>query len=246
MAEIDKSVAAAVGHRLRGGHLVEQAGEIRTLALGELDRFKQEQLLGNADVTKLDDAVAVVIKGLHDRTVASSEAHLQTAGQVTALHDLKADRKRLTECVVRAFRHSPELVHFRQGTYQGATIANFCTDMNRKLAFAKEHQSELSVVGAGPTFVTQVETKLRTLESDSGAQEAAIASLPDNTRAFCEAKGRLYFIIKDLISAARALHAKEPEAAAKYNLKVLYRRGSGKGKGEVVPVVPAPEPAPAK
>jgi hypothetical protein len=33
------------------------------------------------------------------------------------------------------------------------------------------------------------------------------------------------------------LHASEPEAAAKYNLKVLYRSG-GKGKAEVV--VPAP------
>ena len=47
-------------------------------------------------------------------------------------------------------------------------------------------------------------------------------------------------MIKDIINAARALHSKEPEAAAKYNLKVLYRRG--RGKAEAVPVV-APTPA---
>ena len=95
MAEIEKSVAATIGYRLRGGHVVEPAGEIRTLALAEMERFKQEQLLGDADITRLDAAVAVVLKGLQDRTIATGEAHLQTAGQATALHDLKADRKRL-------------------------------------------------------------------------------------------------------------------------------------------------------
>jgi hypothetical protein len=141
--------------------------------------------------------------------------------------------------VVRTFRHSPELANFRRDTYRGTTIANFCTDLNRKLAFAKEHEAALALVGAGKDFQAALETKLRALESDSGAQEAAIASLPDNNRAFCEAKGRLYFLIKDIINAARALHNKEPEAAAKYNLKVLYRRGV-KGKAEVTPaVVPA-------
>jgi hypothetical protein len=240
MAEIDSSVAAAVGYRLRGGQLVEQAGEIKALSLVDMPRFKQEKLLDDPNITQLDDAVAVVIKGLHDRTIAAGEAHLQTAEQLTAMHDLKADRKRLTECVVRAFRHSPELATYQKGTYQGATIANFCTDLNRKLAFAKEHEPALAAVGAGQDFQAKLETKLRALESDSGAQEAAIASLPDNNRAFCEAKGRLYFILKDIISAARALHNKEPEAAAKYNLKVLYRRG--RAKAEVAPA-PAPKPA---
>jgi hypothetical protein len=97
MVEIEKSVAAAVGYRLRGGHLVEQAGEIRTLALAELDRFKQEHLLGDAEITSLDEAIAVVIKGLHDRAIATGEAHLQTAEQATAMHDLKADLKRLAD-----------------------------------------------------------------------------------------------------------------------------------------------------
>jgi hypothetical protein len=41
--------------------------------------------------------------------------------------------------------------------------------------------------------------------------------LPDNTRAFCEAKGRLYVVIKDINNAGTALHAGDLEAAAKYN-----------------------------
>ena len=103
--------------------------------------------------------------------------------------------------VVRAFRYSPELANFRRDTYQGTTIASFCTDLNRKLAFAKEHEPELAAVGAGKDFQAKLETKLRTLETDSGTQEAAVASLPDNNRAFCEAKGHLYFILKDIIKS---------------------------------------------
>ena len=95
MSEVDKTVAATVGYRLRGGALVEQAGQTKTLALAEMDRFKQEQLLGDAHIAELDDAVAKVLAGLHDRTLATGEAHLQTAGQATAMHELKDDRRRL-------------------------------------------------------------------------------------------------------------------------------------------------------
>jgi len=233
MSEVDKTVAATVGYRLRGGALVEQAGQIKTLATAELDRLKQEQLLDDADIAELDAAVAKVLAGLHDRAVATGEAHLQTAEQATAMHDLKADRRRLTECVVRSFRHRPELRDYQGGTYHGTTIAAFCTDLNRKLAFAKKYEADLAPVGAGKNILDKIETKLRAFEADTGAQEAGIASLPDSNRAFCEAKGRLYFLIKDIINAARALHAAEPELAAKYNLKVLYRRGNKREKAEV-------------
>ncbi len=53
--------------------------------------------------------------------------------------------------------------------------------------------------------------------------------MPDGTRTFCEAKGRLYFLIKDMNNAGRALHSSDPEAAARCNLKLLYRGGKNKG-----------------
>ena len=114
-------------------------------------------------------------------------------------------------------------------------MSAFCTDLNRKLAFAKEHEPELAAVRASKDFQLKLETKLRA----PAAQDAAIASQPDNHRAFCEAKGCLYFIV----NAVRALHASEPEAAAKYNLKVLYRSDE-KRKADFVP--PASAPAQAK
>jgi hypothetical protein len=45
----------------------------------------------------------------------------------------------------------------------------------------------------------------------------------DSLLTFCEAKGRLYFAIKDINSAGLSLHAGDLEAAARYNLKLLCR-----------------------
>jgi hypothetical protein len=117
-----------------------------------------------------------------------------------------------------------------------------CTDMNRKLAFAKEHAAALASVGANQNFIAKLEAKVRALEAASGAQEAALASLPDNRRSFCEAKGRLYFAfaIKDINNAGHALHSGDLERAAKFNLKALYGREKQKAAPEpVVPVAPA-------
>lgn len=235
MAKIDVGVAASYGYRLRGGPLVEQAEALKVLTMADMPRFKQEKLLDETVFVDMDEAIAAVLKGLQGRSAASAEAHLQTAEQVVAMHDLKADRRRLIECVVRAFRYQPELALFNQGTYHGTTVSAFCTDLNRKLGFAREHEAALAAVGAGKEFQDQVAAKLRALEADSGAQEAAMVSLPDSNRAFCEAKGRLYFLLKDIINAARALHNRDPESAAKYTLKILYRRGSSKAKPEPVP-----------
>jgi hypothetical protein len=238
MPEIERTVATNVGYHLRGGVLIEQANATKTLANADMASFKQEGLLGDADIANLDAKIADVLKGLQDRTLVTGEAHLQTAEQSVAIHDVKSDRRRLTHCVERVFTARPELAQFRQGTYHGTNVPALCTDINRKLAFAKEHQADLAPVGASSDFLAQFEAKVRALEASSGAQEAAIASLPDNRRSFCESKGRLYFAIKDINNAGQALHSGDLEAAAKYNLKVLYRRGKGKAAAD--PPAPAP------
>jgi hypothetical protein len=72
---------------------------------------------------------------------------------------------------------------------------------------------------------------VRSLEQSSSAQDAALTQLPESTRAFCEAKGRLYGAIKDINNAGHALHDGDLAKAAKYTLKELYlKRGGGKAK----------------
>lgn len=236
MAVMERSIAVEVGYRLSGGPLIEQANATRTIALADMPALKAEGLLGDQDITELDALIAEVHRGLEDRATATSEAREQTVGQAAALRDLKINRRRLGHCVERAFRGKPELVQYRQHNYRGVSVSATCNDVNIKLAFAKEHQAELTAAGATPEFLAKVEAEVRALEKTSGIQDAAITQLPDSTRAFCEAKGRLYNALKDINSAGHALHAGDMERAAQYNLKELYRKRA-KGKAE-----PAPAP----
>jgi hypothetical protein len=173
-----------------------------------------------------------VTKGLENQATSTIEARAHTSNQAVALHDLKDDRRRLGHCVDRAFRGAPELAVYRQGSYYGSSVPDTCTDMHRKIAFAKEHPEPLARVGVTPAFIAKLESQVAALEQLSGTQDAALAQLPESTRAYYEAKGRLYNVIKGIISAGRALHNRDPEAAAKYNSKLLYRR-SGRSKAEV-------------
>lgn len=226
MAEMERSTAVEVGYRLSGGVLIEQANGTKVIALADMPAFKAEGLLGDDDIAKLDALVADVHKGLQDRAAAASEARALTINQAAALRELKVTRRRLGHCVERALRGTAELVQYRQNSYHGSSVPSTCNDMNIKLAFLKKYQSPLAAVGVTAQLLAQVEADVRALEKTSGAQDAAISQLPDSTRAFCEAKGRLYHAIKDINSAGHALHAGDLEAAAKYNAKLLYQRRS--------------------
>lgn len=231
MPEMERSTAVEVGYHLPGGPLIEQANATKTLAADDMPELKSEGLLGDQDLIDLDNLISQVHQGLEDRAAAASEARAQTAGQAAALRDLKVDRRRLGHCVDRAFRSKPELAQYRQNNYRGVSVAATCNDVNLKLAFAKEHQEPLSRTGVTAAFLAKLEAGVRALEQSSGAQDTAVNQLPESTRAFCEAKGRLYNALKDINSAGHALHAGDLEKAALYNLKELYRRrGGGKSK----------------
>jgi hypothetical protein len=103
--------------------------------------------------------------------------------------------------------------------------------LNRKLAFAKEHEPELAAVGAGKDFQAKLEAKLRALATDSGSQEAVIVSLPDNNRAFCEAKGRLYFILKDIIKSRPRPARERTRGSGEVQLEGAVPAGSEGGGG---------------
>jgi hypothetical protein len=216
---------------LPGGPLVEHALAIKGLAQADRPSFKAEGLLQEEDLAQVDPLAAEVTKELENQATSNIEARAHTSNQAATLHDLKDDRRRLGHCVDRAFRGAPELAVYRQGSYYGSSVADTCTDMHLKIAFAKEHPEPLTRVGVTPAFIAKLESEVAALEKLSGAQITTLAQLPESTRAYYEAKGRLYNVIKGIIRAGRALHNRGPEAAAKYNSKLLYQRPT-RGKAE--------------
>lgn len=125
-------------------------------------------------------------------------------------------------------------------------MAALCADMTRKVAFAKENVVALARVGITDDLLTQIQTSVAQLERNAGEQEKTVHTLPDATRAFSEAKGRLYDLIRDMNNAGRAFYCADQEKASRFNLKLLYRRGKPAEAPVPSPVPPAKEIAIAK
>jgi hypothetical protein len=228
MAGIDKDAAIAVGYRISGASLLEQAAWTRALVMSDLPGMKAAGQVSDADLAEVDNAVAAVHKGVQDYTLAASEAHAQSAELSISIHNLKSARRNLMNSVERVFRHRPEFAGFRQGTYHGTNVAALCVDLSRKIAFAKEHAVDLAPVGISDDFLVKFEAQVHAVELSSGQQDLKLATLPERTRSFCEAKGWLYFLLRNLNNAGRAYYCDDSELAARYNLKLLYRRGRNK------------------
>jgi hypothetical protein len=240
-AEINKDAAINIGYRLGGAPLLEQSTATRALVMRYLQAMKDAGQLTDADIAELDEAVTVVHKWLGDYALSASEAHSKTAELASIIHHIKSSRRNLMNSVERVFRHQPQYDDFRRGTYHGTNVAELCVDLIRKIAFAREHVADLAPVGISNDFLTKFETEVHDLERSSGDQDQKLSSLSAQTRAFCEAKGRLYFLLRNLNNAGRAYHCEDPELAAQFNLKLLYRRPRSKAeKQEPTPVSPTP------
>lgn len=63
-------------------------------------------------------------------------------------------------------------------------------------------------------------------QADDVQEKTRFADLPQAVREFYAAKGALYIGLKTINEAAHELYADDPVAAARFNLRILYRRAS--------------------
>ena len=211
------------GQRLHGGILIDQSMAMRNIAMADLAQLKTEGLLADADITNLDVLAKDIHTQLEERTRIKTAANLHGTQKADVFRELKAGRRRLTNCMESIFWGKPELAEYRQGQYNGENIGRFCADVARKLAFAKQLVDQLEPIGAGKAFQEQLEATLHTLENYSGQWEAAFAALPEGTRKYNESKGRLLQLLRRISRSGRSLHINDPLAASKYSLAILSR-----------------------
>jgi hypothetical protein len=236
MSKPDRTPLEKLGYYMNEADLIEQAKVIGSIALTELDLFKAQNLLTEDALTNLNMHIVAVQNSLQTRTLAVTEVRMATRDQARAHRKLQEESRRIALCVKRQFRARPELTRFGQGGYRGRNIGKFCTDLVRRLAFAKEHVAELTPKGATTEYLMAVENQTHDLENASAKKEATTRALPGVTRQLNEAKGRLLLDILDIANAGQSLHAGDRASAAKYNLKILRRRG----KAKVTQFAPAP------
>ena len=70
---------------------------------------------------------------------------------------------------------------------------------------------------------------------DAEQERKRLADLPDAVREFCAAKGTLLVGLKVVNDAGHELHAGDPAAASRYNLRILHRRAPTRATGGTGP-----------
>lgn len=225
------------GYRLPGEKLRLQALATLKKIREDLQALIDAEILEEKEVEEAEATLAKVAKGLQDRTIVEAEARALTEGQTTLVRQVKVDRRKLIKSASRALRRTSDLKDFGKSTARSSGVPAIVKDMNAKLAIVARNAAKFAKKGAPRAFVAAVTQRVAELEAAELEQEAAIENLPKKMRDFCEQKGLLHEQLQDLHAAGWTLYADDVEEAAKYNMKILYKRaakkkGKGKGNGE--------------
>jgi hypothetical protein len=221
--------------------LVQQAGY--TLGIAAL---AGTPLAGLLPANFLDEATVVrddVDKLRQDKTAMVAEAKQATGTQNSALREVKDWRRTVASRCLRAVHAGVPMPDELTQMGNPRTVPSVLDALSKTISLLKENAAALATVGPDVAPLIERGSKLyQTLDqADSTQEQARSAELPAAAIDFNAKKGELYTALKIINEAGHELYSKEPEASARFNLSLLYRRGHQAGPtGE-----PAAAPAPA-
>ena len=240
------SELVTLGGRHRAAYLIPQAGY--TLGIATADGDALAALLPAGFLEALAVVRDDVDKARQDKAAIAAEAKQATSTQNEQLRALKVWRRKASNRarrVVRAGGSVPaELVLI--GSNQ--SVPAILDQTSKVLSLLAENAATLATMGPAVEPLIEEGRKLyQALDQADTTQEKVRASeLPASVVSFYAKKGELYTGLKIINDAGHELHAHDAQAAAKYNLSILYRR-SGQGAGVPAPgaTVTAPSTSPS-
>ncbi len=233
MTEAEKKAKLVkTGFRLPSENLSEQARTTKAVVEGDKEALFKKKSVKPEDLTEVDALLGAVDAGVKDGTSADIDKLTKTGEQDDLLSAIKDDRRELGEISKIVLKDTEALGKFNQERAKSDTVKAVTEEMSKKLKIVTDHAAAFAFRGIDDVWVKTVTDRNEKLKKVDGEQEAMILKLPVKFRDFCEQKGKLHGKLKDLNSAGRALHKSDVEAAGKYNLKILYRRGGKRVKKE--------------
>ncbi|MBI4953798.1 MAG: hypothetical protein HY908_17365 [Myxococcales bacterium] len=235
MASID---LIAAGRRLRGPYLVQQAGY--TVGIAHAEGAALVGLLPEAELTRAEALAAEVTEALKDKTLAAADASGATGDQNRSLRTAKIWRRRMVSRAARAERKGAKIPAGLLTISPKKTVPAVATQLADMLALADKHAAELDKAGPGlAQLLAEGQAAATALGTADAAQEVKrFEALPSAVRAFYAKKAELYQTLKVINDAGHELHAGAPEAAGRYNLKILHRAASKAPKAPKPPKAP--------
>jgi len=234
ITQLKKDEVIAMGARQRADYLVEQAGY--TLGLAALDANVLDAVLPKGYVGEVTTVCDQVKAARQDKAMVAAEAKDASHEQQGAFAQAKVLRRTIARRASMAKRMGisiPEaLTHMTSIKSAPALVAQ----LSEMIKLLEVNQSAIPGTGVDQ-IIKEGKALCDVLSSTDAKQEIKrLKELPEAVQKFYEQKGLLYTGLKVINDAGHAIHAADPNAAAKYNLAILHRHT---GKHEQKPV-PAP------
>jgi hypothetical protein len=244
ITNLPKAELATIGARYRAAYLVPQAGY--TLGIADADGPPLSALLPSGFLAEAAALRNDVDKARQDKTIAATEAKHATSTQNDELKAAKVWRQQVVNRASRAVHmggHVPSEL-----TVMGSprTVAGALDLTSRLIGLLTENTAVLATSGPDiAPLIAQGRQIYQSLQSADNDQEVAHSSnLPAAVAAFAIKKGELYTALKIINEAGHELFANDPQASARYNLSILYRRGSSSAATPVPSTNPTNPAAP--
>jgi hypothetical protein len=237
ITKLTSSELAKIGERQRASYLVPQAGY--TLGIAAADGAALAGLLPAGfldEVTRVRDEVD---KARQDKTIMAVEAKQATGSQQTLVRQVKVWRRQIATRAQRALLAGASVPAALAQMGRSQAVPAVLDETSKTLALLTEHAAALDAVGPATQPLIDAGNGLyQSLDqADSTQEQARARDLPVAVAAFYAKKGELYIGLKIINEAGHELYANDAQAAARYNLSILYRRHSA--------AEPAPAPTPS-
>jgi len=217
---------AKTGARHRAGYLVQQAGY--TLGIAAADGAALSALLPPNYLDQVAQARNDVDRARQDKVNMESESKHATNAQNTQVRAAKVWLRKAVKRSQRAQRQGATVAAELTQIGRTQTVPAVLQQVSKVLALLASHAAELDSLGpATQPLIDEGQQLYDTLQQvDADQEQTRAAALPASVVAFYARKGELYLGLKVINDAGHELHAHDPQAAAKYNLSILYRHSS--------------------
>lgn len=196
----------------------------------------------NPAIALLPLSAADVDKLRQDKTAMAAEAKQATGTQNSVAREVKDWRRSVASRCLRAVHAGltipDELTHMGNPR----TVPDVLDNLSKTIRLLKENAATLATIGpdVGPLIEQGSKLYQALDQADSTQEQTRSAQLPATAIDFNAKKGELYAALKIINEAGHELFCKDPEASARFNLSLLYRRGH---QSAAEPTPPAPPTA---
>jgi hypothetical protein len=231
LTEKPREELIAIGAGARAPQLVLQAGYTLGIAADDEEEIEgvleDDQLL--EEVTAARDQVKAAMQ---DRELMEQEAQEQTRQQDAKLREARVWRRKVTARARRAVRRGKKIPEELLVIGTAKSVADVTAQLTTMTATYATHVTSLGGARA-QALLEKGQTLLAELSGADSAQEVArLSKLPKKVLDFYAAKGALLIGLKLINDAGQELYADDAAQAAKFNLKILYRRSGKRGGGK--------------